>query len=113
MSECIFCKIIAGQIPSKIELENEHVVAFRDTNPQAPTHLLVVPRKHIAKIAEVTPADLPLVGECIKAANELAEREQLADGYRIVINNGALAGQTVWHIHWHVLGGRRLGWPPG
>ena len=113
MSDCLFCRIVAGQIPSKLEYQDEQVVAFRDINPQAPTHILVIPRKHIAKIADVTAVDLPLVGACIQAANQIAVREKLEAGYRLVINNGAQAGQTVWHIHWHLLGGRNLGWPPG
>ena len=113
MSDCIFCKIAAGQIPAKIEYQNEHVVAFRDLNPQAPVHMLVIPRKHIAKISETEAGDLHLVGECIRAANELAVREKLGDGYRLVNNCGARAGQTVWHVHWHLLGGRAMGWPPG
>ena len=113
MSDCLFCKIVAGTIPANREYENDHVIAFRDINPQAPTHLLVIPKKHIARIADILPTDLHLVGECIRAANELAVREKLDDGYRILVNNGAGAGQTVFHVHWHVLGGRRLGWPPG
>lgn len=113
MSDCIFCKIIAGQIPAKLEYQDDHVVAFRDINPQAPTHILVIPRKHIARIADVQPDDLPVVSACIAAANAIARRENLDAGYRLVINNGAAAGQTVWHIHWHLLGGRNLGWPPG
>jgi histidine triad (HIT) family protein len=112
MSDCIFCKIIAGQIPAKLEYQNEHVVAFRDINPQAPTHILVIPRKHIARLSELGEVDHALMGECVRAANHVAKQEELT-GYRLVVNNGEEAGQTVWHIHWHVVGGRPMRWPPG
>lgn len=112
MADCIFCKIIAGQIPAKLELENEHCVAFRDINPQAPTHILVIPRKHVAQLTELGADDYALMGECVRAANEVAKKAGLT-GFRLVVNNGSEAGQTVWHIHWHVVGGRPMHWPPG
>ncbi len=110
---CIFCKIAAKEIPAKIALENEHVVAFHDLNPQAPTHVLVIPKKHIVGIAESTPEDGAILGEVLLAGRQVASELQLADGYRLVINNGPNAGQSVFHLHLHVLGGRRLAWPPG
>lgn len=111
---CLFCRIIAGEIPAKKVFEDDSVVAFHDINPQAPTHLLVIPRKHIAKLDELTPGDADAVGTMLVRAGRIA-REQHIDtpGFRLVINNGEAAGQTVFHIHAHLLGGRQFGWPPG
>lgn len=108
----LFERIIAGQIPANIVYEDDAVVAFRDVAPQAPTHILVVPRRPIAKLADATDADAELLGRCLLAAARVAKAEGLT-GYRVVVNNGEEAGQSVFHIHLHVLGGRRLGWPPG
>lgn len=114
MSECIFCKIINKEIPSDVVYETDNVLAFRDLNPQAPTHVLVIPKKHIASINDIQEADTALVGELYLAAKEVAKIEGLSEqGYRTVMNCGESAGQTVFHIHLHVLGGRALSWPPG
>ena len=110
--DCLFCRIIRKEIPAKIVAEDEHCVAFRDINPQAPTHVLVIPRTHVASLNEAT--DATLVGRLQLFAARIARSEGLAErGYRTVVNTNADAGQTVFHIHVHVLGGRRLGWPPG
>ena len=111
---CIFCKIIAKKIPSKIVFEDEHVTAFEDVNPQAPVHMLVVPKKHISEIHNMTEKDKELVGHLFFTAKKIAEEKGLdAKGYRLVINNGAGAGQTVFHVHLHILSGRHFSWPPG
>ena len=113
MSDCLFCKIIAGQIPGAIVYQDDRVVAFKDINAQAPTHVLVVPRRHIATLNDLTPEDDGLVGEMTRRAAAIAKEHGHADrGYRTVLNCNADAGQTVFHIHMHVLGGRRLAWPP-
>jgi histidine triad (HIT) family protein len=112
MSDCLFCKIVQGEIPAESVKENERFVAFRDINPQAPTHVLAIPRKHIASLNEATDAEL--IGDLMLFARDIAKEEGLADaGYRVVLNTNAGAGQTVFHIHAHVLGGRPLQWPPG
>lgn len=114
MSDCLFCKIIAGEIPGSIVYRDEQVVAFKDINPQASMHLLVVPRRHIASLNELSTEDDALVGEMVRRAAALAKEHGHADrGYRTVFNCNADAGQTVFHIHLHVLGGRKLTWPPG
>ena len=110
---CLFCGIVAGEIPSTIVHETARTFAFRDLNPGAPTHVLVVPRDHYATAAELAAADPAYVGEVIAAAAAVAEQEGLTGGYRLVANTGDDAGQTVHHFHVHVLGGRALGWPPG
>jgi histidine triad (HIT) family protein len=112
--QCLFCRIAAGTIPAKTVLEDADVVAFHDINPQAPTHVLVIPRKHIAALDDLTEADAATIGTTIVRASQIARELGLAqDGYRIVINNGEGAGQTVFHIHLHILGGRGFSWPPG
>ncbi len=114
MADCLFCKIIAGEIPGTIVYQDDRVVAFKDINAQAPTHVLVVPRRHIATLNDLTPEDDELVGELTRRAAAIAKEHGHSDrGYRTVFNCNADAGQTVFHIHLHVLGGRRLGWPPG
>ena len=114
MPDCLFCRIVAGEIPGAIVYQDEKVVAFKDINPQAPMHLLIVPRQHIASLNDLSPADDGIVGEMIRRAAALAAEHGHADrGYRTLFNCNADAGQTVFHIHLHVLGGRRLGWPPG
>jgi histidine triad (HIT) family protein len=112
MSDTIFGKIARGELPADLVHEDDRALAFRDVNPQAPTHILVIPRQAIPKLSECTPADNELVGHLIQVANQVARQEGLED-YRLVVNNGAGAGQTVFHLHIHVLGGRPLGWPPG
>ena len=112
--DCLFCKIVDGDIPADIIHKSETTVAFRDINPQAPTHVLVIPRKHIATINDLAPDESEVVGDLYLAAKEIAASEGIADeGYRAVMNCNAGAGQTVFHIHLHVLGGRGLDWPPG
>jgi histidine triad (HIT) family protein len=114
VSDCLFCKIIAGQIPSTIVYQDDSVVAFKDINAQAPMHLLIVPRRHIATLNDLASGDDALVGEMVRRAAALAEEQGYAErGYRTVFNCNADAGQTVFHIHLHVLGGRKFGWPPG
>ena len=111
--DCIFCKIVAGEIPAKKVLEDEHLVAFRDLNPQAPTHVLIIPRKHLASLDDASDEDRALLGRILLAAKELAAELGIGGAYRVVNNCGASAGQSVFHIHFHVLGGRPMGWPPG
>ena len=108
MNDCLICKIIAGEIPSAKVYEDEHVYAFRDINPQAPTHILVVPKEHIGSAAELTEENSAAAARCLVAAAKIAEREALTGGYRIVSNVDSAAGQTVKHIHFHILGGKRL-----
>ncbi len=113
-TDCIFCKIANKELASDIVYEDEQAVAFRDINPQAPVHVLVIPRKHVAGIKSATADDEAIVGHCVLLARSIAQQEGLAErGYRIVINSGADAGESVPHLHVHVLGGRQLGWPPG
>ena len=113
MSDCLFCKIVAGDIPSDKLYEDDDLIAFRDINPQAPLHVLVVPRRHIASLDDAGPDDRELLGKTLLVARRLAEEHGVAGGYRVVNNCGASAGQSVFHIHFHLLGGRSLGWPPG
>ena len=116
MSEqtCIFCKIAAGEIPAAKVFEDERAVAFRDINPQAPTHVLVIPRAHVASLNDAGEGDEALLGHLLRVAARVAREEGHAEGgFRTVINTGAAAGQTVFHVHVHVLGGRGLKWPPG
>lgn len=113
-ADCLFCKIVAGDIPAHVVLENDDVIAFRDINPQAPTHVLIIPKVHIATINDLETPDAGTVGKLYLAAKEIAVEEGIADaGYRVVMNCNAASGQTVFHIHLHLLGGRDLGWPPG
>lgn len=112
-SDCIFCRIAAGEIPAQVVAEDEHTVAFRDVDPKAPTHVLVIPRRHLSGVGAAGADDAELLGRLFLAAREVAGREGLTGGYRMVVNNGGDAGQTVHHVHMHVLGGRALGWPPG
>jgi len=110
--QCLFCRIVRREIPATVVAETDDCVAFRDINPQAPVHVLVVPRQHVTSLNETT--DAKLVGRLAVLAAEIARKEGIAEaGYRTVINTNAGAGQTVFHIHLHLLGGRRLGWPPG
>jgi histidine triad (HIT) family protein len=114
MAECLFCKIIAGDIPADTVYESDHVIAFRDINPTAPTHVLVIPREHIASLNDASTEHRDLLGDLLLAAREVAASEGISEnGYRLVVNTMKGAGQEVFHIHVHVIGGRRLGWPPG
>ena len=110
---CPFCAIVAGELPATVVHETERVLAFRDLGPVAPTHLLVVPRDHHADVDALVAADPGLAGELLEVAVHAARADGLDDGHRLVVNTGADGGQTVHHLHVHVLGGRRLGWPPG
>lgn len=116
MSEpsCLFCRIASGEIPAQEVRFTPDVVAFRDINPQAPTHFLIIPRKHISSVTEMGEEDAELIGKLFLMARDLAEEEGIAEpGFRMVVNAGADAGQTVFHIHLHLLGGREMAWPPG
>ena len=114
MSDCLFCKIAAGDIPADTIHETESTLAFRDINPQAPSHVLVIPREHISTIDDIDDGQATLVGRLLTAARDVARQEGLVDGgYRVVMNCGAGAGQSVFHIHLHLLGGREMAWPPG
>ena len=114
MTDCLFCAIASGDIPADVVYSDDAVVAFRDINPQAPVHVLVIPRAHHANVAEIAAADPALVGLLLAAAGEVAAQQGIVDsGYRIVLNTGEGAGQSVFHVHAHVLGGRDLTWPPG
>lgn len=111
---CLFCRIVMGEIPAKKVHEDDDVVAFEDIDPKAPTHILVIPRRHIATLSDLTSADATTIGKVITTAAALARENNLHDdGFRLVINNGEGAGQTVFHIHAHLLGGRTFSWPPG
>ncbi|OKK07921.1 histidine triad (HIT) protein [Streptomyces sp. CB03234] len=113
-SDCLFCKIVAGEVPATIVRESETTVAFRDINPQAPTHVLVIPKAHYPDAAALAAAAPQLAADVLREAGEVAADEKVdGTGYRIVFNTGTGAGQTVWHAHAHVLGGRGLNWPPG
>lgn len=109
MVDCLFCRLVAGEIPADKVSESDRVIAFRDISPQAPTHVLVVPKQHYADIGELATADPELVGELARTAAAVAAEDGVADGWRLLFNTGADAGQTVFHVHGHVLGGRRLG----
>lgn len=114
MDECIFCKIIKGEIPSKVAYEDERVFAFNDINPQSPVHILIIPKKHISTILDIEEKDCELIGHIHRVAANLAKEAGIADeGFRLVSNCNAGAGQSVFHLHFHLLGGRRLEWPPG
>jgi histidine triad (HIT) family protein len=114
MSDCLFCRIIAGEIPGTIVFQDETLVAFRDINPQAPLHVLIIPKRHIASLNDLSDADDALVGSMIRRAAALAKEHGYSEGgYRTVFNTNREAGQTVFHIHLHLLAGRRLTWPPG
>lgn len=114
MSDCLFCKIIAGEIPSKKVYEDEHVYAFHDISPAAPTHILIIPKKHISTVNDLTDDDLEIPGRLFLTAKRIAKEQGFAeDGFRLVMNTGNDGGQTVYHIHLHLLAGRQLAWPPG
>jgi histidine triad (HIT) family protein len=111
---CLFCKIVSKEIAAKVLFEDEDLLAFSDLHPQAPTHALVIPRRHIVSLNEAVPDDATLLGKLLLGAQRVAREAKIADsGWRIVVNNGAHAGQSVFHVHVHVLGGRPMAWPPG
>jgi histidine triad (HIT) family protein len=113
-ADCLFCKIASGEIPSEEVYSDDEFYAFRDINPAAPTHVLIIPRKHIARVIEAGPEDEELIGRLVAKANDVAEKEKLTkDGFRYVINCDKAGGQEVFHLHLHILGGRQMKWPPG
>jgi histidine triad (HIT) family protein len=111
--DCLFCKIVVGAIPANRVYEDENCIGFPDINPQAPTHVLVIPKRHISSHAKTLAEDTALMGQLMTAAAEIARNERLSGGYRLVVNTGDDGGQTVNHLHVHLLGGRAMGWPPG
>lgn len=112
-SDCLFCKIVAGTIPVNRAFEDEQTIAFADINPQAPTHLLIIPKEHVTSLAHATVGHAASLGHLVFVASELARKQNLATGYRVVINTGEDAGQSVPHLHLHLLAGRHMAWPPG
>ena len=114
MTDCIFCKIVSGEIPSDFVYEDDDVVAFDDMNPQSPAHTLIIPKRHISTLNDLTPADAELIGKLFLGAKEVAKIKGVDEaGYRTLINCNKDGGQVVFHIHLHMMGGRRMGWPPG
>lgn len=113
MADCLFCKIVAREIPAELVFEDAESVAFKDVNPQAPTHVLIVPKRHIASLSASADEDAALLGRLQRVAARIAEKGNLTGGYRVVVNNGRGAGQSVDHLHYHLLGGRAMKWPPG
>jgi histidine triad (HIT) family protein len=113
VTDCLFCRIAGGELDAEVVAESTDIIAFRDINASAPTHVLVVPKRHVSSLSDLTRADDELLGELVEVMNDLASREGLDRGYRIVTNVGPDAGQSVQHLHFHVLGGRRMDWPPG
>ena len=113
MTDCLFCRIVRGEVPSAKVYEDEYTLAFEDLHPQGPTHVLVIPKKHIPGLKEAKSEDAELVGRCHLAAAEIARQRSIEDGYRTVLNVGPRAGQSVFHMHVHLIGGRTLQWPPG
>jgi len=114
MNACLFCKISAKKIPAKIIYEDSEAVAFEDINPQAPVHVLIIPKKHISTTLDITEEDNPLIGHLFRVAGKIAEERGIAErGFRLIMNTNPEAGQSVYHIHLHLLGGRQMHWPPG
>ena len=113
MATCVFCRIAAGEIPARIVHEDDLVVAFHDLAPVAPTHLLLIPKRHIASLADASAEDAGVLGRLVAVAGQLARENDLTGGFRVVANSGAAAGQSVDHLHFHLLGGRAFSWPPG
>ncbi len=114
MTDCLFCKIRDGEIPAEVVYEDDDVLAFNDVNPQAPVHVLIIPKKHISTVNDLSDDDNVTMGKLYQAAKAIAAKREIEDdGYRLVVNCNAMAGQTVYHIHLHLLGGRRMVWPPG
>ncbi len=110
---CLFCEIVAGRIPAQKVFESESLLAFKDINPQAPSHVLLIPKRHIESLVDLAAGDDALMGSLVRAARDLAQTLGLERGFRLVLNCGSDAGYSVFHVHLHLLGGRRLGWPPG
>jgi histidine triad (HIT) family protein len=111
---CLFCEIVAGRIPARVAFQDDDILAFHDINPQGPLHILVIPKRHISSLLDLTEADDALIGSVVRQARNLATASDLAErGFRLVLNCGEDAGYSVYHVHLHLVGGRRLGWPPG
>ena len=111
---CLFCEIVAGRIPARVAYQDDQIIAFHDINPQGPVHILVVPKRHVTSLLDLAPADDGMVGSLVRRARDLAQEAGLAErGFRLVFNCGEEAGYSVYHIHLHLVGGRKLGWPPG
>lgn len=114
MSDCLFCGIVDGTIKANVIYQNDRLVAFKDISPKAPVHFLIIPRKHLVSVLDIEADDGALIGEIFQVAGRLARDHGVADsGFRVVVNSGADAGQSVFHLHYHLLGGRQMGWPPG
>ena len=113
MPDCLFCSIVGGDIPADVVLSNDEFVAFRDINPQAPVHVLVIPVEHHTNVGSLAKTDAGRAGRLLQTAQEVAEREGIGDSYRLVFNTGEDAGQSVFHVHAHVIGARHMKWPPG
>ena len=114
MSDCLFCGVVEGKIKGNIVYQDGSVIAFKDINPKAPVHILIIPRKHVAGVLDLSAEDGALIGHIFAVAARLAREQGIADaGFRVVVNSGADAGQSVFHLHYHLLGGRRMSWPPG
>ena len=114
VSDCLFCKIARKEVPAQVVFDEGDVLAFKDIHPQAPVHVLIIPKKHVARVLDLSTEDVPLLGEIHRAVNALAKRFSVGEsGFRLVVNNGPDAGQAVAHLHYHFLAGRSLGWPPG
>ena len=114
MTDCLFCGIINGKIPSELIYDDKEIIAFKDINPQSPKHILIVPRRHINSLSEMEEVDKDLAGRLLLTARKIAQDQGISnEGYRVVVNNGQNGGQTVFHLHLHLLGGRPLSWPPG
>jgi len=110
---CIFCDIVKRKVPAKIVYEEDKIIAFEDINPQAPVHILLIPKKHISSANEIASDDVSLIGRIFFVAKKIAKDKNITDGFRIVVNSGEKAGQTIYHLHFHLLGGRKFRWPPG
>jgi histidine triad (HIT) family protein len=114
MNDCLFCRVVAKKIPSKVVYEDQETVAFEDVNPQAPVHVLVIPKKHIPTTLDLSPDDMQLIGHMFRVAADIAKEKGIAErGFRLVMNTNPESGQTVYHIHLHLIGGRHMHWPPG
>ena len=114
MSDCLFCAIVEGKVKANLVYQDDSIVAFKDIAPKAPVHILIIPRKHLVRVSDIAEADRALIGQIFQVAARLAREQGVADsGYRVVVNSGADAGQSVFHLHYHLLGGRQMTWPPG
>jgi len=114
MSDCLFCALVEGKVKANLVYQDDSIVAFKDIAPKAPVHILIIPRKHLVSVSDIAEADRALIGQIFQVAARLAREQGVADsGYRVVVNSGADAGQSVFHLHFHLLGGRQMTWPPG